>query len=312
MNEIINSDTLDNFKSLTTYDVKVFFTKYLDFIDTDYSSIIHYYNGSSSVAPNASFAKLDLLIKEQKKIIDAFVLNSSSLEVYDFWVLLEYVEDIGHALETAKNSSKWLRSSVTANGYKQQVVSEYITSQGQGLEGVERNVIRSNNFRDSWVNTALENELNEEDYDLEGGALIKIIYKNNASLFLEGVIDAIDEPKKTYGLDIDRKISFVNDDLSILTYEDTIVQCTKILTDLTRESDPAYPDRGINRKAIIGGNILGISYPTVFRELAGNFATDDSFKSLSVVDVRRDGEAVLIDFKVETKAGDFFNQIIQL
>lgn len=312
MTEIIDASVLDSFRVATLYDVKDFFNKYLDFVENEYSNIINYYNGSSNVAPSTSFSKLTYLVKEQKKVIDAFVLNSSSLENYKFWALLEYVEDIGHTLETAKNSSRWLRASVTQDGYKQQVISEYMTAQGQSLEGLERSVIKSTSYRDSWVTTALENNITEDDYNLDGGYLIKIIYKNNASLFLEGVVDAIDEPKKTYGLDIDKRIAFEDSDLVVLSYEHTITQCAKILTDLKREDDPAYPDRGINVKAIVGNTQLGVTYPTLFRELAGNFATDDSFRSLSIIDVRKELDVVYVDFTVETKAGDFFNKSITL
>lgn len=312
MTELIEIDTLDSFENLASYDVRNFFVKYLDFIDNEYSNIINFYTGSSNVTPTVSFNKLNWLIKEQKKVVDAFVLNAGSLENYKYWVLLEYVEDIGHTLETAKNSSKWLRSSITGSGYKQQVVSETMLSQGQDLENVERNLIRSTSARDSWVETALENELREEDYTLDGGYLIKIIYKNNASLFLDGVVDNIDEPKKTYGLDVDKRIVFESDDLVVLGYEDTLFQCADILTNLKRNDDPAYPERGVNQKAVVGNNVIGVSYPTIFRELAGSFATDDSFRSLSIVDVRKDVDAVLLDFKIETKAGDYFNKTIQL
>lgn len=312
MIEVMDVSMLDEFERLSTYDVKVFMSNYLDFIDNEYSNIINYYSGSSNVAPTVSFSKLNNLIKEQKKIIDIFILNATSMDNYQFWILLEYVEDIGHVLETAKNSNRWLRASVTSNGYKQQIIAEHMTSQGQGLEGVERSIIQSTSFRDSWVETALENGITEEDYDMTGGVLIKIIYKNGSALFLEGVVDALDEPKKTYGLDVNKKIIFENDDLAVLQYEPTIVQCAEILTALEREHDPAYPERGINKKAVVGNSVVGVSYPTIFRELAGSFATDDSFKSLSVVDVRREVDAVLLDFKIETKAGDFFNKTIQL
>jgi hypothetical protein len=312
MTEIIDISTLDDFKHATGYDVQNFFVKYLDFIDNEYSNIINYYTASSTIVPTVSFSKLDYLLKEYRKIVDVFVLNAGSLEAYQYWALLEYVEDIGHTLETAKNSARWLRASVTSNGYKQQVISEYMTAQGQGLEDVERSVIRSNSYRDSWVDTALENDLKEEDYTLSGGYLIKIIYKNNASLFLDGIVDAIDQPKKTYGLDINKRITFESDDLLVLGYEDTLVQCAKILTDLKKEDDPSFPDRGINVKAVAGSNLVGVSYPTIFRELAGNFATDDSFRSLSIIDVRRQSDAILMDFSIETKVGDFFNKTITL
>jgi hypothetical protein len=312
MTEIITSDALDKFEQITSYDIRSFFINYLDFNDSHYSNIVNFFAGVSNVTPTESIDLLNYLIKEQKKIIDVTILNAVSLDNYEFWALVEYVEDIGHTLETTSNVSKWLRSSITKDGYKQQVIVEHMTSQHQGLEDVERKVLASNNPRDSWVDTALENQLTEEDYTLDGGYLIKIIYKNNNALFLEGVVDNIDEPKKTYGLDINRRIMFENSDIAVLSYEDTIRQCAEILTGLKRGDDPVFPDRGVNVKAIVGNSIAAIYYPAIFRDLAAVFATDDSFKSLFVTDIRREADAILLDFTVETKAGDVFNKSVQL
>lgn len=312
MTEQITNDSLDRFRTLTSYDIGVFFKNYIEFIDTYYSNIINFFSGSSDIVPTLSFSKLDWLLKEYKKIIDVIILNANSLDNYEFWALTEYIEDIGHAIEAADNTSKWLRSSSTKNGYKQQIISEQMTSQGQGLEDLERKVLRSSNPNDTWVNTALENELREEDYTLDGGYLIKVIYKNNAALSLNSVVDNIDVPEKTYGLDIDQNILFTNDDLVVLSYKDTLLQCASILTALKREDDPSFPERGLNVKTLIGSNVAAISYPIIFRDLAANFATDDSFKSFSITDVRRDKDAILLDFTVQTKAGDSFNDSVQL
>lgn len=307
MAEKISDTALDNFERLASYDIRTFFTNYLDFVDVQYANITNFFSGKSNVVPTTSFNKLDWLIREQKKVIDVTILNATSLQGYEYWTLLEYIEDIGHVLETANNASKWLRSSITKNGYKQQVQIDVVANQGQGLEGIERDKLKSTTFNDSWVQTALQNELREEDYDLSGGYLLKAIYKNNASIYLNSVVDNINTPEKTYGLDIDRNITFENDDLVTLPYKETIFQCAEILTGLKKEDDPAFPERGINSKLLVGSNIAAVSYPAIFRDLAANFATDDSFKSFAITNIRREQDALYVDFKVETKAGEYFN-----
>jgi len=312
MNEILSLDKLDDFERLTSYDVKKYFFEYVTFVDVDYANIVNYYTERSSVNPTKAFNRLKWLIKENKKVIDAIILNSSSLDNYDYWPIVEYIEESTHTLETAQNASKWLRSSITGEGYKNQIIGEYLTREGEDLETVERNVLKSNNWQNDWVNTALENALAEEDYDLQGGHLIKTIFKNNASIFLESVIDNINTPEKTYGKDIDLRISIENDDLVVLDYKDTILQSAKILTDLKKGDDPFYPERGVNVKAFLGGSIAALSYPVLFRELAANFATDDSFKSFEISDVKGEQDGVYLEFKVETKAGEVFNQTSRL
>lgn len=312
MTEQITRDGLDNFHRLTSYDIKLFFDQYVDFIDNHYSNITNYYSAASNVNPTHALNKLSWLLKERSKIIDVVVLNSPSLDNYENWAILEYVENIGHALETANNLSRWLRSSITNDGYKQDVIGQHMASQGQALDDIERDVLKSNDWRNEWVTTAIQNELEEEDYTPDGGYLIRVIYKNNSSIFLNGVVDNINEPQKTYGKDINKRITFENDDLVVLDYKDTIMQSAEILTGLNRGDDPAYPDRGLNTKAIIGGNLAGISYPTIFRDLAGNFATDDSFRSFQITDVKREQDAIFLHFQVATKAGDVFSQTSQL
>jgi len=289
-----------------------FFNRYISFTDTHYPSITNYYSNVSDISPTIAFNELAWLNKEYKKIIDVIILNSSSLDNYEFWALVEYVEDIGSALETASRASKWMRSAVTSEGYKQQIVTEFMTSQGQSLEDVERISLKSNDPRESWVKTALENQLAEDDYTLEGGYLINVIFKNNASLSIDGIIDNIDTADKTYGLDIDQNIAFKDDDLVVLNYKDTMFQSADILVKLGRGDDPAYPDRGVDIKSIVGSNIAAISYPSIFRQLAGNFATDDSFKAFTIKDIKRVQDAVHIEFQVQTKAGDVFTDYIQV
>lgn len=313
MTETITNDVLDDFKRVTLYDINGFLSKYIDFTEIHYSNISNYFAGITDVMPVVSFTALSFLIREQKRLIDVVILNAPSLDNYEHWALVEYIEDIGFALETANNLSKWLRSASTKNGFKQQIVTNIMTSQGQGLEALERDVLKSNN-PDGWVNTALENQLREEDYDLEGGELIKIIYKNNASLFINGVVDNIDTSDKTYGLDIDQNIAIEDDDLVVLTYKDTMFQSAKILGSLYKGDDPAFFDRGVDVKSVVGTNLTlaGIAYPIIFRQLAGNFATDDTFKSFSITDIVKDGEAARINYQVETRVGEVFDDFVQI
>lgn len=313
MTEQITIEILDSFEQATGFDVKRFLARYIRFTELYYSNIVNFYGGVISIMPTIALHELETLIEEQKQVIDVTILNASSISDYEYWALLEYVEDIGHTLETINNISKWLRSAITKDGYKQQVLATYMLSQNETLDRMERVKLKSNDPNNTWVDTALENELREEDYTSDGGALLKVVYKNNAALFLNSVVDNIDTAEKTYGLDLDKKIQFVpGGDLAVLSYQDTIKQAAWILSTLKKEDDPAYPDRGINSKTVIGSNVASIAYPILFRELASTFATDDTFRSFSITDVRRESDAIFIDFEAETKAGNSFNETIAL
>lgn len=310
MTEVITDNVLDQFQKITVYDISKFLSDYISFIETDYSQIVNFYSGVSDVLPTLSFNKLAMLTKEQKKIIDVTILNSSSFDNYEFWALIEYVEDIGQILDTANNLSRWLRSAITNNGYRQQVRIDTMTQQGQGLEELERTVLKSND-PDGWVDTALENQLAEEDYDLQGGFLIKTIFKNNASLFLNSVVDNIDSAEKTYGIDIDLELVYEESDLRVLTYKDTALQSAGILAGLKQGDDSTFFERGIT-KSIIGSNLAGVTYPVIFRQLGANFATDDSFKAFAIKDIVREQDIIYAEFSIQTRAGEEFNDKVRL
>lgn len=292
---------LDSFERLTSYDIRSFFNLFLSFNDIHYPNIVNYYSGASDIVPAESFKILGTLISEKKKVIDVVTVNSNVLDMYGYWAVLEYIEDIGHTLETANNASKWLRSSITSSGYRG-VQMDVVAGQGEGLEAIELNKLMSDAPNDTWVQTAIDNGLREEDYTLHGGYVIKAVFKNNSAIFLASVVDNIDTPEKTYGKDIDRKITIINDDLVVLSYQDTILQCAEILTGLKKGDDPYFIDRGINDKIVVGSNVAAISYPALFRDMATNFATDDSFKTFGITSIKRQGDALYVEFKLETKA----------
>lgn len=313
MNEQITDDILDDFEFITKYDISQFLADYISFIEVDYSTISNYYSGFSDIFPKNEFSRLDSLIKEQKKIIEIINLNANTLSNYEFWIVTEYIENIGNALDTANNASVWLRSSQTKDGFRNNVVMTTTMIQNQGLREVDRDNLKSND-PDSWIDIALQNQLREEDYDLSGGHLIKVIYKNSSAIILNSVLDNIDSPYKTYGRDIDRRIIIdtIESDLTCLNYNDTLLQSAKILTDLGKGDDPDFIDRGIDVKNSLGSNIAAISYPTIFRQLAGNFATDDCFKSIAINDIKRNKDGVFVDFQIETRSREIIAQSLPI
>lgn len=309
--ETLTNDTLDQFKKLTSYDITPFLSDYVDFTDIHYPVIGSFFAGDTNVYPQDSFSLLDSLTARYQRIVDIFSVNNTRLSNYQFWILLEAVEDIGLALATANNSSKWLRSSKTSKGYLKNTQVNYLGKQGQGLEGVEKDFLHSDDPEEDWVDLALNNDLREEDYTLDGGYLIKATFSNQASVILNSVVDNIDSAEKTYGIDIDQNLRFVNNDLAVLSYQDTVIQSANILAGLQQGDNPVFPDLGIDRR-IVGSSTAAIAYPAIFRQLAQSFATDDSFKAFTVLDVTRNQDSALLSFSVETRAGETLNRTVPI
>lgn len=309
--DVLTVDMISDFTAVTLYDPTTFFSDYISFTDTDYPSIVDYFTGVSKVYPTSSFQNLSSLTKEGQKIESIMQANSSAMSSYEYWIVAEQIDDINNALATANNASRWLRSSITSNKYTPSVQVSYMTRQNQGLEDIERDILKSDDPEEDWVDTALSNGLREEDYSLSGGYLIKVTYNNAKSINIQSIVDNIDTSDKTYGLDIAQRLTFVNNDLQVLSYKDTAFQSALILGGLVQGDNPTYPNMGISNQ-FIGSSIAAIAYPALFRQLATNFSTDDSFKDFAIIDVKRSQDIIYIDYSISTRAGEVFAKTIQL
>lgn len=306
--ETLSDEILDFFFSLTGVDVREFFQDFINFIDNNYTDIANYYSGITT-EPNAiAFAELDDINRRHGNIIDLFDVNANRFQNYDGWILLERVEEVGTLLETINNLRRWLRSNATNSGFSTRPQIPYVAKQSESLEDIQQNVVSSNEPQDDWVELALSNDLREEDYTNEGGYILKVDFQNNELLILNSVVDSIDTVEKAYGLDIDRKLTFDDSDLKVLSPRQTIEQAANILVGLQRGDNPAFPNDGVDVNKLIGSSLIGISYPTIFRQLSNSFSKDDTFKSFSVINIRQNQDALFVDFSIETRAGDVLNR----
>jgi len=311
--ESVSQEVIDRFFKLTRFDIQTFFDDYVSFIETDYINIVSFFQGRS-LNPNASsFGNLEDLTKRQKQIIDLFVLNASSFNTYEYWILLEAVEDVGSQLDTTNNLNKWLRSSSTKSGggFVRKVEVDYSAKQGEDLEEISRNVSLSTD-PDSWVDIAINNGLDEEDYSLDGGYLIKLNFQNQDNIQIQSVVSPISSISDSRGLDFDRKISFVDNNLKYLTGKETIVQSSEILLSLERGDNPAFPNDGIDTRNIVGNSLAAVVYPSIVRQVSDLFSKDDTFSSIAVTDISKEQDALFIDVDIKSVAGDLVQKKIRI
>jgi len=304
----VSKEILTKFKSVTKFDITDYFIRYADFVDNDYIKISNFYSGVSQVSNSVAFGNLDALLEESKRVIELFDINARRLTTQDAWILLEQVEIAKESLLTAKNLFRYLRSTVTQSSYTSRIQLSHVAKQGELLEAIERK-IAGNNDPDGWTQTAIDSGLEEEDYSNEGGYIAKIKLSNSRLFTLNSVVAGIVELEDAYGRDINRILNFVSDDLEVLPPKDTLTQSAYILTNLKLGDDPFFPERGIDKK-LGTGNALSVAYPIIFRQISSTFATDDSFKSVAIKNIKRKGDATEIEIELETQVGDFINESI--
>jgi hypothetical protein len=279
-------NVFDKFLNITGKDIQLFFEKFIIFSSTDYQKIINFITLNANL-PSDSILKLEELIDEVEIIKNCFFNFKDMLSINcDFWELLDSFEDVSIKLDTVKNSSKWSRS-IKNLTYSDSFEKEYILKQHETLEELASN-IGYDNPDDDWINLAINNGLNEEDYDINGGTLLRVSFKNNGNYQVKTVLGS-SEGEKVYGLDLNKKIIFLNNDLLSLNHKETLLQTTDILLNLYKGDNPEYREDGVD-KGLIGSSINALQYPVLFRQLINLFSKDDSYESIFLNNIKREDD----------------------
>lgn len=310
----INSlnNTFDQFEVQTRFPLKDFLTDFATFVSRQSKDITSFYNGNTKSPNIKSFNKLSELRERVRELESVIISNQDRFMTTDFWEVLEMVEDIKIKLDTIDNTSKWLRSVITKNSFNPNPETDYILTQQQTLEKVANNELSSQDPDTEWLNIALRNDLSEEDYTSAGGIKMKLSLQNSTStLRLQTVVDNM-QGEKIYGIDLDRNLHFVNNDLATLTPAKSIRQAVEILAGLRKGDNPEFPNDGLQSSLIVGSNLGSIAFPSVVRQMYETFQKDDTLKSFQITKIEQLQDAVFIEFEVNTRLSELLTQTITL
>lgn len=300
---------VERFEHITRYPLRKYITAFVDFMDNDKERILDYYTGTAAVDKDA-FDNLNNLLKEARKVLEQIELYRDRLNNAEFWQLIDILDDMYGSLLTIDNSSKWLRSAISKNNFNPNVEVVQQLKQLQTLEQLSSDF----GYKDSdnqWTTIALRNDLSEQDYDLSGGNSLLVGYLGKLTIKLDSVVDNI-YGERVYGIDIDRVITFENDDLRALSYKKTIKQAVDILAELRYGSTPEFETDGIQTNLILGENRHSVAYPVLFRQLYQTFRKDDTLTALSITNIANKKDALFIEFTVRTRLGEEIEKTIQL
>lgn len=287
-------------ESITNFPVGDFLTDSRNFFRDDYPSIVSFFKGETDFIDKRHIKLLNLLSERSLQLSYIFTDKKSVMNTVDFWQLLEALENLITKFQTTAKISKYLRSSLLQGRNKSGFVFEHVTDQEQTLENISDNLLGVNDFQNKWTEIALENDLKEVDWDISGGEklnLRKQIFQ--ANLVTSMIDNTIGE--KIYGKDINRFLTYENEDLASLEYRDTVFQTVDILGNLSKGDIPEFKFLGINSDLYKGTNYSQLNYPSISRELERNFRTDDLFRDFEIKKMyHRDGD-IFIEYSVDTK-----------
>lgn len=288
-------DIVTDFEKITKFSLLDYLEKYRDFMQEDFSYLSAYYSGDSDSVDSIIVSNFNDLLKRGKNLMQQFINFSHRLSNCGYWELQEYCQDLYDTLEKITKLPKYYRTSKTVRGYQ-----PYIQVNGDigGMKTVKdlADQINSNNV--SEISLIVDNDLQEKDWEIDKLSSIKALVNNQTDVVVETILEQPIE-KKIYGKDIDRKITFENNDISVKQYEDNIDQKCDILLTLEQGNIPEMPTFG--RTNIEGSTASNYNYAQLLQELQNVFLQDDMFTSVTIDDVNFNNGNLVVTCTISTQ-----------
>lgn len=289
INEIISE-----FENITKFSVLEYLIKYRNFLQNDYSDVYAYYSGNNETIDASKLNTLAELIDLSNDLNRTFQTFSGKLGNVGYWELQRYCQDLKDTLERIAKLPKYCRTAKTFRGYK-----PYVQVAGEigGMKTVQ-DLADQLGGGITEGELIINNNLQEQDYEINELKEIKALVNNQTDI----VVTTILEPpvgRRIYGRDINRKISFDGNDLSIVEYEDNVEQKCQVLLELNKGDVPEFPNFGKNMRPGVGLN--NYNYAELILDIRENFEQDDLFDDINVIDIMPDKTNGNISLLVEIR-----------
>lgn len=311
MSFVLDTDTLDNFQTkIRDLNIGKYLEDYSNFYKNSFPILVNFYSGNIDKINISIFQNLKNLIDRSIEISNEVKLHNFKFNNYRDFEMIDYLEDIKANLIVMTKTSKFLRSSRTNSSYNSSVEFNHTLETYETLEEVSGKIKDSQNFDNDWVDIAIRNNLSELDYTIQGGNLLILsIDKKFKRVEITAVVDNI-FGERALGIDFNRKITFDNDDLLVLSYKNTAVQSVKILSSIRRGDIPEFRSIGIT--GFVGGTVNSIALSSIIRQLNEVFSTDDTLDNFKITNLKIVGDSIFQTFEVNTRTDLIINETIKI
>ena len=295
------------FTDITKFNVSKYFADCSDFFKNDYLKIAGFYSGKEEQLDENSLLEHKRLIKEAENLNALFKSNKDTFTTVDFFELYDFAENLRSKLLSVKNIAKILRSSRESNNDKYGYEYDYQIADFQTLENISNEILDDKEFDNDWADISLYNDLKEIDYSVNETKNIKLYKEKFIQGFVTSMFDTLNG-KKIYGKDLFNEITFVDNDLKVLNFDETLEQTINTLISLKKGDIPEYPNLGINAKMIIGSNLSYLEYSSIVRDMSKIFETDDLFTDFKITELKTENDNVFVTFSVRTKLDELIQR----
>lgn len=300
-------DNSETYSRILGEDIDSFLIRFSLFVEGDRNLIELFYLGEIPSIRGEIFDELFYLKSKASNLINSLNRNKYRFSNIEDWDLLEQLERIKTVLETTENLGFYLKSSIQKGVYSNSTQFELNIGQNQTIESALNREGLGNNSSD-WMNLAVNNDLIEEDYTSKGQQILSLsLNKFNSPLEITTILGPLDG-ENLYGKDINKKFTFTNNDLEVLTPRETIKQSILIKLNLKRGENPEFREDGLQKNLILGNNIKALSYPIIFRQIASLFQKDDSIQSIGITNLKMVEDSLQLELDIKTQFGEIIKE----
>ena len=288
------ADIAINFQNITKFDLRQYFIDYRDFLTNDFPDVSNYYAGKTETIDAAKIKRLKDLITRSRNLLQQFSTFATKFSNVGFWELQQYCQDLNETLERITKLPKYNRVSKSPRGYKPYIQASYSVGGMRTMEDVAREIGETTTESELILN----NDLEEENYDIDKLSNINALVNNTSGVVVDTILET-PIGNRVYGRDIQRKIEIEGNDLKIVEWEDNVEQKVEILLMLEQGDIPEMPNLG--RAVIEGSNYRDYNYTELLTDLRNVFYQDDLFAYVGITDVSyKDGD-ISVNVEVNTK-----------
>lgn len=295
------ADAVLKYDSITKFGLGDFLQRYRTFLLTDYPKIYEYFSGNTVKIDGSCFKNLQTLTTECRDACANFKNFANRLNTCDLWELQEYVVNLNDTLEKISMLPKFLRTVLSKRGYSQSVEVEGTVGDLKTMDDLANSINNYNGDNNStWIELMQNNDLNENDWEIDSMSSVSVFVNNVNKVVVETILD-YPVGERVYGIDINRKIQFVDNDLALVRYRDNIEQKCDILITLKKGDVPENMNFGVN-SALYSSNLREYSYTKICSEMRETFMQNDLFDDVTVEEASYDGNgSVNIELGIKTK-----------
>ena len=288
------------FQKVTKYPLVEFLAQYRNFMLNSYPEIDRYFSGETASIDNAHLIALKNLTTECGNCISQFKNFANKFDKCGYWELMEYIGNLEDTIEKINKLPKFRRTSLTNRGYQAVVQVSADVGGFRTMEDVANVVQNLNRDNYNWVDLMLSNDLNEVDWEIDKLTPLNVLINNTVDVVVTTILD---QPigKRIYGKDINRKVTFVDNDLDIKIWQDNIEQKCDILLSLKRGDVPENMLFGQNAELTIGVTSKSFSYPELVKNLQNTFLQNDLFQYVDITKFQYENGSMFMYCEIKTK-----------